>query len=59
MTEGPEPSGASATTPAAAAAGVVWDLGNVLIEWEPFHAVAAGLGADEAQRFFDGFDFAA
>lgn len=38
-------------------AGVVWDLGNVLIEWEPFAAVAAGVGESEARRFFAGFDF--
>jgi len=37
--------------------GVVWDLGNVLIDWDPRAAVAAGLGEAEAQRFFDGFDF--
>lgn len=39
--------------------GVVWDLGNVLIDWDPRAAVAAGLGAVEADRFFDAFDFAA
>lgn len=38
-------------------AGVVWDLGNVLIEWEPIRAVAAGLGEAEARRFLAGFDF--
>ncbi|MFC5727598.1 MULTISPECIES: HAD family hydrolase [Nocardioides] len=38
-------------------AGVVWDLGNVLLEWEPFAAVAAGVGESEARRFFAGFDF--
>lgn len=40
-------------------AGVVWDLGNVLIDWDPRAAVAAGLGDEEARRFFDGFDFGA
>jgi 2-haloacid dehalogenase len=41
--------------------GVVWDLGNVLIQWDPHAAVAAGLGADEATRFMaaDDFDFLA
>lgn len=46
------------TTPATAA-GVVWDLGNVLIDWDPRAAVAAGLGDAEADRFFSGFDFGA
>ncbi|KAA1422053.1 HAD family phosphatase [Nocardioides humilatus] len=39
--------------------GVVWDLGNVLIDWDPHAAVAAGLGEAEADRFFAAFDFAA
>jgi 2-haloacid dehalogenase len=41
--------------------GVIFDLGNVLIEWQPHAAVAAGLGADEATRFMtaDDFDFMA
>jgi 2-haloacid dehalogenase len=40
---------------------VVFDLGNVLIDWDPFPAVAAGVGADEAGRFLaaDDFDFLA
>jgi 2-haloacid dehalogenase len=38
---------------------VVWDLGNVLIDWQPALAVAQGLGADEAQRFLTEFDFLA
>jgi 2-haloacid dehalogenase len=40
-------------------AGVIWDLGNVLIDWQPHAAVAAGLGDDEATRFLaaDDFDF--
>ena len=39
--------------------GVVWDLGNVLIDWDPAAAVTAGLGAEESARFFAGFDFGA
>lgn len=38
-------------------AGVVFDLGNVLIEWDPYVAIAAGVGADEARRFLDASDF--
>ena len=47
--------GAELSTPK----GVIWDLGNVLIDWQPHAAVAAGLGADEATRFLgaDDFDF--
>jgi len=37
---------------------VVWDLGNVLIEWDPEAAVAAGVGAEEARRFLAADDFA-
>jgi len=37
--------------------GVVWDFGGVLVAWDPFHAVAAGVGEDEARRFFEEFDF--
>lgn len=42
-------------------AGVVFDLGNVLIDWQPLAAVAAGVGPDEARRFLaaDDFDFLA
>ncbi|MBM9459757.1 HAD family phosphatase [Nocardioides sp. zg-536] len=39
--------------------GVVWDLGNVLIEWEPVRAIAAGVGEEQARRFLAEFDFAA
>jgi 2-haloacid dehalogenase len=41
--------------------GVVWDLGNVLIDWQPAAAIAAGVGEDEARRFLaaDDFDFMA
>lgn len=41
----------------AGVAGVVWDFGGVLIGWDPFPAVAAGVGDAEARRFFDEFDF--
>ena len=42
-------------------AGVVLDLGNVLIRWDPEAALAAGVGAEEARRFLaaEDFDFAA
>jgi 2-haloacid dehalogenase len=36
---------------------VVFDLGNVLIEWDPHPAIAAGVGADEASRFLTATDF--
>jgi 2-haloacid dehalogenase len=41
--------------------GVIWDLGNVLIDWQPHAAVAAGMGEAEATRFLgaDDFDFLA
>jgi 2-haloacid dehalogenase len=41
--------------------GIIWDLGNVLIDWQPHAAVAAGLGEEEASRFLaaDDFDFLA
>ena len=44
-----------------APAGVVFDLGNVLIDWQPRLAIAAGVGDDEARRFLaaDDFDFMA
>ncbi len=47
----------SATPPAPQ--GVIWDLGNVLVEWDPHAAIAAGVGEDEARRFLaaDDFDF--
>ena len=44
---------ASRATPA----GVVFDLGNVLIDWDPAPAIAAGVGPDEARRFLDATDF--
>src|SRR3954453_22542052 len=42
-------------------AAVVFDLGNVLIRWDPYPALAAGVGAEEAARFLaaEDFDFAA
>lgn len=40
---------------------VVFDLGNVLIRWDPHPALAAGVGAEEATRFLaaDDLDFLA
>jgi 2-haloacid dehalogenase len=40
---------------------VVFDLGNVLIRWDPHPAVAAAVGDEEATRFLaaDDFDFLA
>lgn len=40
---------------------VVFDLGNVLIRWDPHPAVARGVGSEEATRFLaaDDFDFLA
>ncbi len=42
-------------------AGVVLDLGNVIVDWDPHAAIAAGVGAEEASRFLaaDDFDFRA
>ncbi len=37
--------------------GVIWDFGNVLIDWQPHAAIAAGVGADEARRFLTAEDF--
>ena len=39
------------------ATGVVFDLGNVLIDWQPALAIAAGVGAVEAERFLTAEDF--
>ncbi|WP_122818607.1 HAD family hydrolase [Nocardioides pantholopis] len=50
--DGP-PSGVSPSRPA----GVVWDLGNVVIDWDPHAAVAAGVGPAEAARFLAASDF--
>jgi 2-haloacid dehalogenase len=42
-------------------AAVVFDLGNVLIAWDPHPAIAAAVGDEEATRFLaaEDFDFAA
>ncbi|KQQ43289.1 MULTISPECIES: HAD family hydrolase [Nocardioides] len=55
------PSPARPTTPAGPPAGVVWDLGNVIVDWDASAAIAAGVGAEEAARFLaaDDFDFMA
>ena len=37
--------------------GVIWDLGNVLIDWQPLPAIAAAVGHDEAARFLAARDF--
>lgn len=36
---------------------VVFDIGNVLIRWDPHPAVAAAVGDDEATRFLEAEDF--
>ncbi len=48
-------------TAAQVPAAVVFDLGNVLIRWDPHPAIAAGVGEQEAARFLsaEDFDFAA
>jgi 2-haloacid dehalogenase len=38
-------------------AGVVFDLGNVLIDWQPALAIAAGVGPVEARKFLEAEDF--
>ncbi len=38
-------------------AAVVFDLGNVLIDWAPYAAIAAGVGPVEADRFLSAPDF--
>lgn len=43
--------------PVEARLGVVWDLGNVLVDWDPLPAIAAGVGRAEAERFLAEFDF--
>lgn len=45
------------TTPGAPALGVVFDFGGVLVDWDPFPAVAHGVGKAEAERFFAEYDF--
>ena len=53
--------GLRALGPGLSARGVVLDLGNVLIDWRPAAAIAAGVGPAEAERFLaaDDFDFTA
>ncbi|WP_310961027.1 HAD family hydrolase [Nocardioides terrisoli] len=36
-----------------------FDLGNVLIDWQPEHAIARAVGMDEARRFLASYDFRA
>lgn len=47
----------SQTTPDGSPSGVVFDLGNVVIDWDPFPAIAAGVGEQEARRFLTAVDF--
>ncbi len=47
------PGSADPSPPAA----VVFDLGNVLIDWDPYPAIAAGVGPEEARRFLEAEDF--
>ena len=37
--------------------GVVWDFGNVVIQWDPRPAIVAGVGEAEADRFLAAEDF--
>ncbi len=37
--------------------GVIWDFGNVLIQWDPRPAIVAGVGEEEADRFLAAEDF--
>ena len=41
--------------------GIIWDFGNVLIDWDPRPAIVAGVGEAEADRFLvaEDFDFMA
>ncbi|MFL6133996.1 MAG: HAD family hydrolase [Nocardioidaceae bacterium] len=45
------------TTTSRRPSAVVFDLGNVLIRWDPHPALAAGLGAEEASRLLSAEDF--
>jgi 2-haloacid dehalogenase len=45
------------TTPDGTPSGVVFDLGNVIVDWDPTVAVAAGVGPHEARRFLAATDF--
>lgn len=51
-THGPDP-----TPVPRVGAGVVWDLGNVLVDWDASRAIAAGVGEAEAARFLAAEDF--
>jgi 2-haloacid dehalogenase len=44
-------------SPTSVPLGVVLDLGNVLVDWQPLRAIAAGVGQDEARRFMAAEDF--
>jgi len=37
--------------------GIIWDFGNVLIEWDPRPAIVASVGEAEADRFLAAEDF--
>ncbi|TIC81841.1 HAD family phosphatase [Nocardioides sp. GY 10127] len=52
----PGPSAGSSAGPAAVR-GVVWDLGNVLVDWDPLAAIAAGVGEERARAFLAAVDF--
>jgi 2-haloacid dehalogenase len=63
-TSGPAPAGhadeahaASGTAVSARQPAVVFDIGNVLIRWDPHPAVAAEVGEEEAARFLTAQDF--
>lgn len=43
--------------PPATVAAVIFDLGNVLITWDPHPAIAKAVGPDEATRFLGDEDF--
>ncbi|WGL53258.1 HAD family phosphatase [Nocardioides sp. BP30] len=60
MNEAPRRARRTSAEPVEASAGpvgVVFDFGGVLIDWDPEPAVAAGVGPEEARRFFAEFDF--
>jgi len=62
MTDGQDATGpADADWAPRPAEAVVFDLGNVLIRWDPLPAIAAGVGAERAAAFVADadFDFAA
>jgi 2-haloacid dehalogenase len=47
----------SGTRVGAGVTAVVFDLGNVLIDWDPLPAIAAGVGDEQAAAFFAAEDF--